>query len=290
MSDITPSDPLNSDQDDSAEKPDSRLRFRNFDEGGKMSFFEHLTELRLRIIHSAVAVALGTFAGVAVVAKPVLAFAAKPVVTALKNAGLGDQLIFTHPAGYLNLWVQTALYLGIVLASPYVLYQIWLFIAPGLHKHERKGVVWFIAPAFLLFLSGIVFSYYVILPYMMRFLVSFQGSGPFRPLISMEEYFDLTLNILLGVGAVFEMPVLIFVLSMFGLVTPGFLWKNFRYAILIISIVAAVITPTPDATTMLIFMSPMILLYIVGIGVSAFVVRSKRKAAAQAARDEGVQK
>jgi sec-independent protein translocase protein TatC len=84
--------------------------------------------------------------------------------------------------------------------------------------------------------------------------------------------------------------VLIFVLSMFGLVTPGFLWKNFRYAILIISIVAAIITPTPDATTMLIFMSPMILLYIVGIGVSAFVVRSKRKAAAQAERDAGVEK
>ena len=122
-----------------------------------------------------------------------------------------------------------------------------------------------------------MFSYYVILPYLMRFLVTFQGNGPFTPLISVEEYFDLTMTVLLGVGAVFEMPVLIFVLSMFGLVTPGFLWKNFRYAILIISIVAAIITPTPDATTMLIFMSPMILLYIVGIGVSAFVARGKRR-------------
>jgi sec-independent protein translocase protein TatC len=289
MSDITPSDPLNSDQDDSAEKPDSRLRFRNFDEGGKMSFFEHLNELRVRIIHSAIAIALGAFIGFTV-AKPVLAFAARPVIAALKNAGLGDKLIFTHPAGYLNLVIQTALYLGLVMASPYVLYQIWLFIAPGLHKHERKGVMWFIAPAFFLFLTGIVFAYYVILPYLMKFLVSFQGNGPFTPLISIEEYFDLTLTVLLGVGAVFEMPVLIFVLSVFGLVTPGFLWKNFRYAILIISIVAAIITPTPDATTMLIFMSPMILLYIVGIGVSAFVVRGKRKAAEQAERDAGVQK
>jgi sec-independent protein translocase protein TatC len=265
MNDITP--------------PDLQQRMKNWDDGGKMSFFDHLNELRVRIIHSAVAIALGTFAGIAV-AKPVLAFAARPVVTALKNAGLGDQLIFTHPAGYLNLWIQTALYLGVVMASPYVLYQIWLFIAPGLHKHERKGVVWFIVPAFLLFLGGIVFSYYVILPYMMRFLVSFQGNGPFKPLISMEEYFDLTLTILLGVGAVFEMPVLIYVLSVFGLVTPGFLWKNFRYAVLIIAVVAAIITPTPDATTMLIFMSPMILLYIVGIGVSAFVARGKRRRAA----------
>jgi sec-independent protein translocase protein TatC len=260
-------------------QPEPTRRFGFGGDGGKMSFFEHLEELRKRIIHSAVAIAIGTFVGTTI-AKRVLAFAAKPVVKALTDAGFADKLIFTHPAGYLNLWIQTALYIGLILALPYVLFQIWMFVAPGLHQRERAGVMGFILPAFALFLVGIVFSYYVILPYMMRFLVSFQGNGPFTPLISMEEYYDLAVTVLLGVGLVFEMPVLIYVLSAFGLVTPGFLWKNFRYAILIISIVSAVITPTPDATTMLIFMSPMILLYIVGIGVSAFVVRGKRRRAA----------
>jgi sec-independent protein translocase protein TatC len=132
-------------------------------------------------------------------------------------------------------------------------------------------------PAVGLFFGGIAFAYYVIMPYLMRFLVTFQGQGPFTPLINVEDYFDLVLIVLVGVGAVFELPMLIFLLSLFGLVTPGFLWKNFRYAFLIIAIVAAIITPTPDATTMLIFMAPMIALYVVGIGVSWVVVRRKRR-------------
>jgi len=260
--------------------PDNRQITGEF-EGAKMSFFEHLAELRLRIIHSAASILLAACVGF-VVAKPVLAFVAIPVVTALQDAGLGDKLIFTHPAGYLNLVIQTGLYLGVAMASPYVLYQVWLFMAPGLYKRERKALLGFIVPAVLLFFGGIVFAYYVILPYMMRFLLTFQGSGPFTPLISVEEYFKLTITVLFGVGAVFEMPVLIFVLSLFGIVTPQFLWKNFRYAILLIAIVAAIITPTPDATTMLIFMVPMIMLYLVGIGVSAFVLHGKRRKEANA--------
>jgi sec-independent protein translocase protein TatC len=116
---------------------------------------------------------------------------------------------------------------------------------------------------------------------MLKFLVSFQG--PVVPMISINEYFDLTLLVLLGLGLVFEFPILVFFLSLFGIVTPKFLWKNIRYAILIISIVAAVITPTPDAMTMLIFMAPMIGLYFVGIGVSAMVVRKKERQLAAAA-------
>src|SRR5579862_3654718 len=246
----------------------------------KMSFFEHLAELRTRIIHAAAAILLGAFAGFAV-AKPVLAFIARPMVAALRAAHLEDKLIFTHPAGYLNLVIQSGLYVGVVLASPYVLYQVWLFVSPGLYRHERKALAGFIAPTVGLFLGGITFAYYVILPYLMRFLVGFQGNGPFTPLISIEEYFDLVLIVLLGVGVVFELPMLIFFLTLFGIVTPQFLWKNLRYAILLIAIVAAIITPTPDATTMLVFMAPMIMLYLIGIAVSAFVVRSKRRAAAK---------
>jgi sec-independent protein translocase protein TatC len=121
------------------------------------------------------------------------------------------------------------------------------------------------------------------LPYMLDFLIGFQG--PFRPLISINEYFDFILIVLLGLGVIFELPVLIFFLALFGIVTPKFLWKNLRYAILIIAVVAAIVTPTPDATTMLVFMAPMVLLYFLGIGVAALVVRNKEKRAAMA--DQG---
>lgn len=247
-------------------------------DGAKMSFFDHLNELRKRIIYSAAAILIGAFVGFAV-AKKVLNFVARPMVMALRAAHLEDKLIFTHPAGYLNLVLTLGLYLGVVMASPFVLYQIWLFIAPGLYKHERRAVAAFIAPSVFLFFTGIAFAYYVILPYLLKFLVSFQGNGPFTPLISIEEYFDLVLIVLLGIGVVFELPMLIYVLSLFGIVTPKFLIRNFRYAILIIAIVAAIITPTPDATTMLVFMAPMIVLYLVGIAVSWFVARGKLRAA-----------
>jgi sec-independent protein translocase protein TatC len=244
--------------------------------GGRMSFFEHLAELRTRLIHACGAIAIGAFIGV-YIAKRVLEFVARPMMRALENAHLDDHLIYTHPAGYLNQIITLGLYIGVVLASPYVFYQVWLFVAPGLYKNERKAIAGFIVPATLLFLTGIAFAYYVILPYLFKFLVNFQSDGSFRPMISVNEYFDLVIDVLLGVGLVFELPVLVFLLSIFGIVTPQFLWKNFRYAILIIAIVAAIITPTPDATTMLVFMAPMILLYAVGIGVSWVVVRRKRK-------------
>jgi len=247
------------------------------EDGGKMSFFEHLTELRTRLIHAAGAIVVGTFVGV-YVAKHILEFVARPMVDALRAANLQDKLIFTHPAGYLYQVITLGLYLGIVIASPYVLYQVWLFVAPGLYRNERKAVAGFVISSVGLFLCGIVFAYYVILPYLLKFLVNFQTGGPFTPLISVNEYFDLVLNVLLGVGIVFELPVLAFLLSLFGIVTPQFLWKNFRYAILIIAILAAIITPTPDAITMLVFMAPMVVLYFVSIGVSAAVVRRKRRA------------
>jgi hypothetical protein len=111
----------------------------------------------------------------------------------------------------------------------------------------------------------------------LKFLISFQG--PFQPLISINEYWDLILMVMLGLGVVFEMPILIFFLALFGIVTPKFLLHNFRYAMLIITVIAAIVTPTPDATTMLVFMAPMVVLYFVGILVAYFVVRNKKRAA-----------
>src|SRR5467141_1500944 len=242
--------------------------------GGQMTFFEHLVELRKRIINSLIAIGIGAFIGV-YVSKYIINCIITPMLKALSDAHLDPKLIYTHPAGYFNLIITLGIYIGIVLASPVVLYQIWLFVAPALYKHERSAITGFLFSTVFLFLGGIAFGYFVTLPYILKFLVSFQG--PVVPMISINEYFDLTLLVLLGLGLVFELPILIFFLSLFGIVTPKFLWKNFRYAILIIAIVAAIVTPTPDAMTMLIFMAPMVGLYFVGIAVSAVVTRRRER-------------
>jgi sec-independent protein translocase protein TatC len=243
--------------------------------GAPMSFFDHLVELRKRLISSVVAIGIGMVAGLAV-AKHFINFIIQPMLTALRANRLDDKLYYTNPAGYISLVINLGLYLGIVLAMPWVLYQIWLFVAPGLYKHERQAVVSFIVSAFLLFLTGIAFGYYVMIPQVLTYVIHFANDGPIKPLISVNEYFNLILVILLGLGIVFELPVVVFILSLFGIVTPKFMLKNFRYAMLIITIVAAIVTPTPDATTMMIFMAPMIGLYFVGVLVSYFVLRHKR--------------
>ena len=241
-----------------------------------MSFFEHLTELRKRLIYSLISIGVGAIIGLAISQK-VLGWVSLPMVNALKHAHQADRLIYTSPTGVIGLVIHLGLYLGVVIASPLVFYQVWLFVAPGLYRNERRAVVSFLVASVGLFLSGIAFGYFFLLPYVLRMLLSFQG--PFRPLISINEYFDLSLFLLIGVGLVFELPVLIFFLSLLGLVTPRFLWKNMRYAILVITIIAAVITPTPGDISMLIFMALMFLLYVVSIGVSYMVARSKRRAA-----------
>jgi len=252
--------------------------------GAHMTFFEHLTELRKRIINSLIAIALGSFIGF-YVATRVIDWITRPMLQALASAHLDQKLVYTNPTGYLNLIITLGLYLGIVIASPVVLYQIWLFVAPALYKHERKAVVAFLSSTVFLFLAGIAFGYTIMLPYVLRFLVSFKG--PVVPMISVNEYFDLILMVLLGLGVVFELPVLIFFLSLFGIVTPRFLWRNSKYAILIISIIAAIVTPTPDALTMLVFMSPMVGLYFFSIGVSALVARRRAKRLAQSEAEAG---
>jgi sec-independent protein translocase protein TatC len=255
------------------------------EDGGQMTFFEHLVELRKRLINSLIAIGIGAFVGV-YIAKYVIRFVTQPMNAALKASNLPQHLIYTHPAGGFNLLITLGIYIGVVLASPVVLYQIWLFVAPALYKHERGAISGFLFSTVFLFLAGIAFGYFVTLPYMLKFLVSFTvvSLPGIEPMITVTEYFDLTLMVLLGFGLVFELPVLIFFLSIFGIVTPQFLWKNIRYAILVIAIVAAIITPTPDAMTMLIFMAPMIGLYFVGIAVSAIAVRKKnRQLAAEAA-------
>ena len=247
------------------------------DPTSRMSFLDHLVELRRRLIWSIGFVFTGVLCGLPIASRFV-DFLSRPIIKALHDAGVANsKLIYTAPTQALTLYITTGLYLGLVLALPFVLYQVWLFVAPGLYRHERGAVAWFISSAVFLFLAGTAFGYFVMLPTVLKFLLGIKG--PFEPMISINEYFDLTTVLLLGLGVVFQLPILIFFLTLFGVVTPKFLWDNSRYAILIIAIIAAVVVPTTDALTMLIFMAPMIVLYFLGIGVSALVVRRKRTAA-----------
>lgn len=260
---------------DTAQIDAAPVRREEDESGGRMSFFDHLVELRKRIISSLLAIGVGMVVGL-LACKEVLKYVEEPIRTALVANHL-DPKIYVHSLqGYVGLYINIGLYVGVALAMPFVLYQVWLFVAPGLYKNERHAVSGFVFSSMALFLSGVAFGYFVLLPQVLTFLVRFVNDGSVTPWIDINQYVDLVLVILVGLGVIFELPVLIFILSVFGIVTPKFLLKNFRYAMLVITVIAAVVTPTPDATTMLIFMLPMIGLYMIGVGVSYVVVRRKR--------------
>ena len=241
-----------------------------------MSFFDHLVELRKRIVAALIGIGAGIIVGL-LVSKRFIGFIVTPMQSALRANHLDDKLYYTSPAGYISLVINLGVYLGIVLAMPWVLYQVWLFVAPGLiqTRTAARPPALSSRPCFCFFAASLS-RYFILLPQMLNFLLAFAYDGPVKPLISINEYFSLILIVLIGLGLIFELPVLIFILSMFGIVTPKFLLKNFRYAMLIITVAAAIITPTPDATTMLVFMAPMIVLYFVGVVVSYVVLRKKQ--------------
>ena len=237
-----------------------------------MSLFEHLDELRRRIIHSALYLVGGYLVAVC--------FA--PQLYNLMQAPLnkiGIQLNFTHPADLVNLrYIQIPLVGGAILASPFILFQVWLFISPGLYQRERRFVVPFMASAVGLFAAGAFLGYRYVFPGMLQFLiVKLSGELSIHPIISIEEYTSFFFSLILGMGATFELPVVIFFLAMFGIVSPRFLWKNMRYAILIIFIIVEIITPSPDIPTQFAFAVPMLLLYLLSIGVAWWVHPSRKK-------------
>jgi len=166
---------------------------------------------------------------------------------------------------------------GAILASPFILFQVWLFIAPGLYQKERRFVVPFMSATIALFLTGASFGYYYVLPGALKILIVGFGQN-FTPIVTIDEYIGFFLSIILGLGISFEMPILIFFLAMFGIVSPRFLWKNIRYAILAVFLVAACICPSPDPWTMCLYAVPMLALYTIGIGVAWWVHPSRRKA------------
>ncbi|MGA2888541.1 MAG: twin-arginine translocase subunit TatC [Terracidiphilus sp.] len=234
-----------------------------------MSLMEHLDELRKRIIRSAIYMALG-FAVAWAFHDKFVGFIQAPL------NHIGKSLVMTHPMDALNLDLQVSFVGGTILASPLILYQVWLFIAPGLYQKERRFVIPFMAATVSLFLSGAAFGYFYVLPGALKILIVDFGKN-FTPMVTIEEYSGFFLSIILGLGISFELPILIFFLALFGIVSPRFLWKNIRYAILAVFIVAAVICPSPDPWTMCIYAIPMLTLYLVGIGVAWWVHPSRRK-------------
>ena len=194
---------------------------------------------------------------------------------------IGKSLVFTHPMDPLNLDLQVAFLGGVIIASPLILYQVWLFIAPGLYQKEKRFVIPFMAATIGLFLTGAAFGYFFVLPGAMEILVVKFGHN-YTSMVTIEDYTSFFLSIILGLGISFELPILIFFLAMFGIVSPKFLLKNIRYAVLAVFIVAAVICPSPDPWTMCLYALPMLGLYVVGILVAWWVHPSRRKKKEQA--------
>jgi sec-independent protein translocase protein TatC len=234
-----------------------------------MSLMEHLEELRKRIVHSAIYLGLGFF----------IAFYFREGLYGFVQAPLtrmGIKLNYTHPMDALNLYMQVALIGGAILASPFILYQVWLFIAPGLYQKEKRFVIPFMSATIGLFLAGASFGYFFVFPGALKILI-FGFGKKFNPMITIEDYTSLFLSIILGLGVSFELPILIFFLALFGIVSPKFLWKNIRYAILAVFVVAAIICPSPDPSTMCVYAIPMLALYVLGIGVAWWVHPSRRR-------------
>jgi sec-independent protein translocase protein TatC len=246
---------------------------------GAMSFLEHLEELRKRIIWSVIWVGAG-FCVCWWKAELIYAYMKVPIDAALKAHKLPTDLVYLNPTEPFNMYLKIGLLAGLFLASPLVLYQVWAFIAPGLYRHEKRYVMPFMASSVLLFLGGGYFAYAAVYPAALNFLI--ETGAQFKPMITIGEYTDLFLTIVIGMGIIFELPILVFFLSLMGLVNAGFMWRNLRYAILVVFIVAAIITPTTDIMNMCIFAAPMVVLYILSIGIAWFVHPAQRKKRAAA--------
>jgi len=240
------------------------------DLGGKMSFLEHLDELRKRIIHSCYALVAGV-AGAFWFHGQIYNFIFAPTLATLPE---GARLVYNEPSEAFTIHVTVAVIAGFVVAAPYIMYQVWLFIAPGLYANEKRLAIPFVVMSTAGFLGGAAFNHYVAFPYMMQFFGSFSGDDLlFLPRV--EPVFSMYVKFLLGMGLVFQMPTVVYFLAKMKVVTAWFLARHIKYAILIIFIVAAVVTPSGDPWTQTVFAAPMIALYAVSI-VIAWVVGPKR--------------
>ena len=234
-----------------------------------MSLMEHLDELRKRLLRSVIYLLLG-FVVAYIFHERLYGFVQHPM------DALNLPLNFTHPTDGLNLYLKTSLVGGAILASPFILYQVWLFISPGMYSNEKRYVVPFMTATVTLFLGGVWFGYRWVLPGALKVLIGDFGHR-FHPIITIEDYTNFFMSVILGLGITFELPILIFFLAILGIVDAKFLLRHIRYAILVIFIIAAIICPLPDPFSMCLFATPMLALYMVGVGVAWVFNPSRRK-------------
>jgi sec-independent protein translocase protein TatC len=246
------------------DEPDGWLDDDNQSEPGegRMSFLEHLDELRKRLMYAAISLAVGVAISFTFI-NQVFDFIMRPLQRMLPPGG---KLIYTEPTEAFVLYMKIALLTGVLLAAPAIMWQVWLFIAPGLYQKEKRFAVPFVAMSTIGFVGGAAFTHYLLFPWMWAFLASF-GAGSdylmFAPKI--ESVFSLYTKMLLGMGLVFQMPSVVFFLAKMGVVTARFLVRNIKYAVLIIFVLAAVLTPSGDMLTQTLFAAPMIGLYLISI-------------------------
>jgi len=233
------------------------------DAGGRMSFLDHLDELRRRIIYSLVSVLAG-FLIALVFVYDIFDFIMRPMQKLLPPGGT---LVYTDPSEAFMLMIKIALIAGLIIASPLVFTQVWLFIAPGLYVHEKKLAIPFVAMSSVLFLLGAAFSHYVVFPITWRFFVGFTNDIlTFMPRV--EPAFSMYLRLILALGITFQLPTLVLFLARMGLITPRFMIRNFKYAVLLITIAAAVLSPDGGGVGMLAMGAPVIVLYIFSIALA----------------------
>lgn len=233
----------------------------------------HLVELRKRLGLSVLSVFIA-FIVAFVFHEALLAWITAPLNEALSQVAhlskkAADGMVTTHQVGgAFFVALKVSFFAGLLGALPFILYQLWLFIAPGLYNNEKKMVIPFVVGGSVMFMVGVMFAYYVVTPFGFQFLITF-GSFLYTPLINIEDYVGFFTKIMMGFGIAFELPVFAYFLALLGLVTDKTLKDFFKYAVLIIFVVAALLTP-PDVITQLLMAAPLVLLY----GLSILIVRA----------------
>src|SRR5690349_12791334 len=265
-----PPPPTAEDEEEEDEEDEGMLR---------MSFMEHLEELRSRILRALAGVVVAFIVSLTFT-NTLWRIVSAPAIEALKHLHYSPTLVQITPMETFTIvWFKMPLLVSLFLGSPWVLYQVWAFISPGLYKRERRYAVPFILCTTGLFITGGLFAYFVAFRYGLEFLLGIGRDIAITPMVSINEYFDLFVNVILGVAIVFEMPVVIFFLTLLRIASPRFLLRNSRYAVLAIVVLAAIVTPTPDVFNLMLFALPMCALFFVGVFASYLLVmrRENRK-------------
>src|SRR5947209_3190629 len=251
---------------------------------GSMGLLQHLEELRKRVIISLISMVVGflacwKFAGY------IFQWMQAPLTAALKAHNLDPHLAYLNPTDPFNMYMKVGLYAGIFVASPVILYQVWLFISPGLYRREKRFVIPFLILSVGLFLSGGLFGHKIVFPVALDFLIGY-GSD-FKPVITITEYVDLWLTIILGLAIIFELPIVIGFTAMMGVVDAKFLFKHIRGAVFLFFVVAAILTPTTDPLNMTIYAAPLIGLYVLSIGIAWLVHPKQRRKRKEKQQNKG---